>query len=156
MSDELVFLPEELAFKFGEKLFPLIKRGRAQAEQIHQLGKWLYEHGGGLIDAISTRGLEDNDLSGGLRIVSSALSKVTPDAMLGLYMILLGCELEFAEENFDLADLIDAVLTTYKEHPTIKKIVDRFFSGNSSDAGETDDSTISSTPTDGANETSSS
>lgn len=144
---------KDIQIEIEGQLWNLVRRGRAQAEQIHALGKWLYEHGGALIEAISTRGIDEDDLSTGLRMVSTALSKVTADAMLDLYVVLLGCPLEFAEENFDIADLIDVIMQVYKEHPTIKKIVDRFFSDNSSDVGEAENSTTSNAPTDGESET---
>lgn len=128
--------------------FELIKRGRAQAVQVYSLGQWLSRYGGILV-SIFTEKPEELDISEGLAFFGNILGSIEPDALLDLYEIAFGCTEEFCEENFDIADLVDAVMMIYNEHPTIRRLVDRFFSTNNSSEEQDEDSTPSEQLTDG-------
>jgi hypothetical protein len=132
------------------EVFELLKRGRAQAIQIQEIGRWLSKYGSDLMGIIGSmpENMEDN-LSQNLVYLGELLSSLSADAMVDLFRVAIGCTSEFAEEKFDVAILIDAVITIYNEHPTIKRLVDRFFSGNSSTSTGEDSSMISDVPTDG-------
>jgi hypothetical protein len=133
-----------IKFVVGEDVFELLKKGRAQAEQIHDLSKWLAQYGGALVDVFAARD-EDDEMSSfeGLAFLGQIGDVITPDAMLELYRIVIGCTPEYAEENFDVVVLIDAVKAVYDGHPAIRQLVERFFSENSSAEVPEESSTIS-------------
>lgn len=141
---------KSLQIEVSEEVFELLKRGRAQAIQIQEIGKWLAKYGSDLMSIIGSMPEDmEGNLAQNLVYLGELLSSLSADAMIDLFRVALGCTPEFAEENFDVVVLIEAVISIYNEHPTIKRLVDRFFSGTSSTSTGEDSSTISDAPTDG-------
>jgi hypothetical protein len=130
------------------KKFELIKRGRAQAVQVYGLGQWLNHYGNFLV-AIFAEKPEELGMADGISFLGNIIGSIEPDAMLDLYEIVLGCTSEFSEKNFDIADLVEAVVTVYNEHPTIRRLVDRFFSTDNLSEEQAEDSTPSDPLMDG-------
>jgi hypothetical protein len=130
------------------KEFELIKRGRAQAVQVYGLGQWLNRYGSVLVTVFTDKP-EDLGITEGIAFFGNILGSIEPDALLGLYEIILGCSANFSEKNFDIADLVDAIVMVYNEHPTIRRLIDRFFSTDSLSEEQVEDSTPSEPPMDG-------
>lgn len=135
-------------FLAGDTEFELIKRGRAQAVQIYSLGQWLNHYGKALVDIMTDRP-EELGIVEGITFFGQILGSIEPDAMLSLYEIILGCSSGFSEANFDIGELIDAAVLVYNEHPTIRRLVDRFFSTDNLSEEQVEDSTPSEPLTDG-------
>ncbi len=140
-----------IEFVIADEVFNLVKKGRAQAEQVHAIGRWLASYGGELAEIIFNRkdDLDEADMLGGLSMLGEIASVLTADALIDLYIIVIGCSEEFAEENFDVVDLIEAVQTIYQEHETVRMVIDRFFSESSSVEEQDDSSTTSEEVMDG-------
>lgn len=131
------------------KKFELIKKGYAQALQLHQMGVWLSRYGNELLDVFSERPAEEMNSIQGLSFIGRLIGGISPEAMVELFAILLGCSKEFAEEEFDILVLVEAAITVYKEHPTFRRLIDRFFFTTALAGGLEDSSTKSEEPTDG-------
>ena len=127
----------------GEREFELIKTGRAQAVQVYRLGVWLKNYGSSVVAVFDRRGEEVQGTAQGLAFIGEILSTLTPDAMLDLFEVILGCDKDFSEENFDIAVLIDSGITIYNEDTSIRRLIDRFFFPASSISEPEDGSTTS-------------
>ncbi len=134
--------------------FELIKKGRAQAEQLHRLGSWLAVYGADALTILDNKPDENAGASGALRFMGNLLGNIPVDAMLDLYELVIGCSREFAEENFDVCDLIDAGVAVYQEQSAIRRLVDRFFSTVNLPTEPEESSTTSELPMDGETTTS--
>ena len=116
----------------GESEYPLVKKGRAQAKQVEDLLKWLGNYGGQLFDEMTN---EEGEVELGTTIPELIvdLSKiVSAEALIELYIVVTGCTEEEADENFDIAQLIDVVVEIFEKQESFKKVVNRFFSKNAS------------------------
>lgn len=136
----------------GEKEYQIVKTGRAQAEQVLGITRWIAQHGVPVINGL--RNEQDEivvDESSWLNIFIQILEKLTPDALLDLFQVLVGCSKEDTELYFDVATLIEVALTVYNEQPSVRRLVERFFSESSSPVlpGSAEFSMISEQPTDG-------
>lgn len=130
------------------KEFELVKTGREQAEQVIQLGKWINEHG---VPALQSMMNEDGEITfeNGFVLLSDVLDKVTVDALIDLFSLALGCSKGFANKNFDVAILIDAIQQIYDSQPSIGKVISRFFSQDISEDITEEPSMTSEEPMDG-------
>lgn len=113
----------------GEE-FDVVKRGYDQAEQVISLMRWLSKYGTPALEG--ARGedgeLEAENAEDVLGILGKVFEVLDPGALIDLYVLILGCSRDFAMEYFDIAVLIDAVITVYEEQPSFRKVFDRFFS----------------------------
>jgi hypothetical protein len=125
--------------------FQLIKKGRAQVRQVKDIGRWLAIHGPVIFDALRSveGGEEEAGPGAGLGQIGKVVEALSEDSLLDLYQVVLGCEKQFAEEYFDIMVMIDAATLVYKEHPTVARLVDRFFSTKDSDEEQEDNSMTS-------------
>lgn len=122
MSDETSTLME-----VGGKQYELVKTGRAQADQVIQLTRWITKHGSKAVAAFSG---EQINSSSGLSFLGNLVASLDGDALIDLFVTVVGCEKEDAEIYFDVAILIESVMIVYEKQPTIKRLVDRFFSNS--------------------------
>ncbi len=130
------------------RTFELVKTGRGQAEQVVALGKWVNQYG---LPALEGMMNEEGEVTfeGGLDLLQGIIGSLTADALLDLFVVILGCSKKFANENFDIAILIDAVFEVYDAQPSLGKVLSRFFSQTTSTENSEEPSTISEEPTDG-------
>ena len=130
------------------RTFELVKTGRGQAEQVVALGKWVNQYG---LPALEGMMNEEGEVTfeGGLDLLQGIIGSLTADALLDLFVVILGCSKKFANENFDIALLIDSVFEVYDAQPSLGKVLSRFFSQTTSTENSEETSTISEEPTDG-------
>lgn len=124
--------------------FNVVKRGRAQAEQVAMLGLWLSKHGKSIFDVVNASGSDS-----GIAIFMGVIEALTPDALIDLFVVEFGCSEEFADEYFDIALLIDGAVALYDNSDTVRNLVSRFFSGSTSPKTTKNPPTPSDVPTDG-------
>ena len=130
------------------RTFELVKTGRGQAEQVVALGKWVNQYG---LPALEGMMNEEGEVTfeGGLDLLQGIIGSLTADALIDLFVVILGCSKKFANENFDIAILIDAVFEVYDAQPSLGKVLSRFFSQTTSTENLEEPSTTSEEPTDG-------
>jgi len=138
----------ETSIEVAGKSFELVKQGREQAEQVVALGKWMNQYG---LPALEGMMNEEGEVtfSSGLALLQDLIGSLTPDALIDLYIVILGCSKDFAEKHFDIAVLVDSVMMVYEAQPSIGKVLSRFFSQTSSIESSEEPSTTSEQPTDG-------
>lgn len=136
-------------FPVGDSVLNLITVGRAQARQIAHLGRWLSQHGQRVMAVVGSRQDEEPGLLNGITFLAELLNSLDEDALLEIFQIILGVDEKFAEKYFDVAVLLDAAILVYQEHPSVRKLLDRFFFMPNSAPIEKDSSTISDAPMDG-------
>ena len=147
MDTPLVYTQDTSVFIDGTE-YPLVTYGRQQAHQAQGLTRWASKYGQQVYDALQTQGNSGNE--GGLEFLLKILDLLTEDAMIDLFSALLGCSKETSELYFDTATLIDAGIVVYEKHPTVRKLLDRFFSTSDSESdGQPASSMTSDQPTDG-------
>lgn len=124
----------------GGKEFELVKTGREQAEQVIQLGKWINTYG---LPAISQLTNEEGEItfSGGFELLGDIIDVLTADALIDLFVVVIGCPKNFANKHFDVSVLIDAIAMVYEKQPSIGRVLSRFFSPVSSEESTTEPST---------------
>ena len=99
----------------GESEYPLVKKGRAQAKQVEDLLQWLGRYGGKLFDEMTNEEGEV-ELSATIPELIVDLSKiVSADALIELYIVVTGCTEEEADDNFDIAQLIDIAVEIFEK-----------------------------------------
>lgn len=121
--------PEDLTteIEVGEKTYDLNKKGRSQAEQISNLIRWLSKYGTDIAEEITN---EDGDVSvpGNTQEIFSVLNGVvSADALIDLFVVVVGCSEKEADEHFDIIYLIDGVQALLMQERYIK-VINRFFS----------------------------
>lgn len=144
MSDTIensVFIEGKSAFISGKE-YPLINTGRRQASQVARITKWAGKYGQGIYEALQSQN-GAGDREAGLGVLLNILSILDTDAMLDLFTALIGCSEEETELFFDAAALVEAGIVVY-EHPTIKRLLDRFFSTSASAQEEQQESSMMS------------
>jgi len=121
MSDEKV-----TTVKVGGKEYELIKTGFAQAQQVSALAGWFGQHGQPLFAGLGKAQEKD---AGTAETLLAALGSVSPEALVGLFDVVVGCGPKDAREHFDLEILIDGIMGFF-ENPAIRRVIERFFSSN--------------------------
>jgi hypothetical protein len=139
---------ESSVVEIAGKQFELVKKGREQAEQVIQLGKWVNEYG---VPALASMMNEEGEISfvSGFDLLGDILQNISVDALIDLYVVVIGCTKGFANKNFDIAVLIDTLAQVYDAQPSLGKVLSRFFSQGTSDEITEEPSTTSEQPTDG-------
>ena len=110
------------------------------------MGMWLGRHGEGVMGAFNKRPEDVQDTASGLVFIGEIIGGLSPDALIDLYGLIIGCDPAFAEENFDIVDLIDAATAVYKGNSSIRKLIDRFFFPVSSIVDSVEESMTSESP----------
>lgn len=111
----------------GDKEYDLDKTGRSQAEQISNIIGWLSQYGNNISEEITDE--EGNiSLSRNPFEVLAMMNKIlSTDAMIELFVVVIGCTEEEAEEHFDIITLIDGVQAVLQQE-RYRKVITRFFS----------------------------
>jgi hypothetical protein len=122
--------------------YQLVTRGRQQARQVAGLTKWASRYGAGVYDELQSQGTSGEE--GGIQFLLNIIGMLNDDALIDLFQALSGCTTEEAELYFDAATLIEAGIVVYEKHPTVRKLLDRFFSTSDSEQGEPDESSTTS------------
>lgn len=133
----------------AEKDYVVVKKGREQAEQVIQLGRWISMYG---IPAASKLVNDKGEIafSDGLDLVNKIIDVLTPDALIALFSVIIGCNKKVAEAEFDVGVLLDSLIYVYENQPSFKRVISRFFSEGSSEPTTGNDSSTTSEPiTDG-------
>ncbi len=132
----------------ADRIFELVKSGREQAEQVVSLGKWMNQYG---LPALEGMMNEEGEIifEGGLDLLQEIIGGLTADALIDLYIVVLGCSKKFADEHFDIATLIDAIVEVYEAQPSLGRVLSRFFSQTTSIEDSDESSTTSEDTTDG-------
>jgi hypothetical protein len=122
--------------------YPLITSGRKQAIQVQGITRWASVYGASILSDLQAQGEEDAEQ--GLDFLVKLLGHLSADAMIDLFQAISGCTQEEAELYFDAAVLIDAGIVVYENHPTVRRLLDRFFSTSDSEQeGQPESSTTS-------------
>lgn len=131
----------------GEE-FNVIKTGRDQASQVLAIAKWIKDHGA---DSLGSMANEEGEIKteGGASFISNLVEGLTVDALIELYVIVLGCSKKFANEHFDIAVLIESLVLIYEEQPSFRRLFERFFSTSTLESDTEESSTKSEENTDG-------
>lgn len=112
--------------------YPLIKSGRAQAKQVVYFTKWISKYGIPALEAVRSEGGEVSKDSG-LEFLSRLVEYLNDDALIDLFVAVVGCTPEVAEVHFSIDVLIDSLMAVYDGQPALRRIIDRFFSQPSSE-----------------------
>lgn len=125
----------------GER-YGLITSGRQQAIQMQGLTKWAAKYGAGILEDLQEQGSDDDEA--GLEFLVKLLGHLSADALIDLFQAISGCTTEEAELYFDAAVLIDAGIVVYENHPTVRRLLDRFFSTSDTEPEEQGESSTTS------------
>lgn len=119
----------------GTKSYYLIKSGMDQASQMSELAKWLAKHGMPIFEALTARSEKAaQESEKGEKKTSTTdlfmiiLDHVTPDALIDLFSVIVGCPRKMSEKYFDIGILMDAAMVVWDNQPGIRRLVGRFFS----------------------------
>lgn len=121
---------KENMIEIGGETFNLYKTGVEQARQVTRLLKWLGKYATPLINEFS-------DDAGNIKFdsVFEVLIKIADvvddETLISAYEIVIGCNREFANENFDINVLADSIEVLMKNE-TYRKVIERFFGTQSS------------------------
>lgn len=124
----------------GGKEYRIIKTGRAQAEQVIQLTRWISKYGIPALNSMNTDGI---DAENGLAFITTVVEQLDADALIDLFIVLVGCSEEDAEVYFDVAILIEVAIEVYNRQPALRRIIERFFSAQDSEETSEESSTTS-------------
>jgi hypothetical protein len=140
----------------GGKEYRVVKTGRAQAQQVVRMTKWISKHGMRAIKEmrrdIPSSSMEDMS---GVEFLGAFVEALDEDALIDLFMALIGCDKEDAEVYFDISILIDVAILVYNHQPALQKLIDRFLSTSNSEPSSPATFTISEPLTDTPTEESS-
>lgn len=136
MSDAIEFV------EVGGKQYRVIKAGRAQAEQVLGLTRWISKHGSKAMKSVNS-GDKEKTASGGIEFLTRFIDALDADALIDLFTVLVGCPPEDSEVYFDVAILVDVVIEVYNRNTSLRRLVDRFFSSGNSEEPTEDLSTPS-------------
>jgi hypothetical protein len=111
----------------GGKKYVVIKMGRAQAEQVLAISRWISAHGFKVMSVAGAQG-QSIQADNAFEFLSKIIDLLTADALIDLFVALVGCPKEDAEIYFDIGILVDVILMVYEEQPAVRRLIDRFFS----------------------------
>lgn len=143
MIDEVIYLDENHNMVINGKPYALITTGRQQAIQVQGLTKWIARHGSSILTDLQNQeelGESDN----GIQFILDLVGQLDADALIDFFQALSGCTTEEAELYFDAAVLIEAVIVVYENHPTVRRLFERFFSTQDSEEEKQPESSTTS------------
>lgn len=118
----------KVIFETGSE-YELITRGKKQAIQIVSLSRWLSKYGGKFLAELQNINEENEgksvNLMGNLSVIFDIVSV---DALMEAFVLVTNCTADEAEEEFDIAVLIDAGMEIINGNPSFRNVVERFFS----------------------------
>lgn len=110
----------------GNKDYQLIKRGKEQADQVILFTQWLTQYALPIFEKFSNPE-GSTDLSY-IDLLSLLLDKLSSEALVSLFSVLVGCSYKVAEKEFDIGILIEAATVVWDNQPGLQRVVKRFFS----------------------------
>lgn len=147
-------MSSETVFKICDNEYDVIKKGRAQAEQVVQFTKWIAKHAMPIVDKISSNQSEEDTLEGlggttWRGLFDGILTELNTDALLSLFVLVFGCSQKIADQCFDVGTLVAGITALWDNQPGIRNVVQRFFSTEQSSDNTVSLSIESEQPTDG-------
>ena len=127
----------------GKKRYELVTHGRQQAIQMAGITRWASRYGADIYTSLQNQGSKQQ-AEGGIQFLLDILGMLDADAMIGLFQAFTGCSVEEAELYFDAAVLIEAGIVVYEKHPTVRNLLNRFFSTSDSEAEDQPESSTTS------------
>jgi hypothetical protein len=127
-------------FTVGEKEYDVVKTGIGQAQQVANLSNWLSKHGSSVAKTLSLEG-DSFSAENVLEIATALLGSLDTESMLSLFIIVFGCSRKEAEAHFDISLLLEGAVALFENQPSFKRIIDRFFSGHTSQPAMEESST---------------
>lgn len=115
----------------GGKEYELIKTGYDQAVQISALGNWLGNYGLPVLDKLGKDGGEFGADSNS-QLFSAILVSLTPEALVTLFDVIIGCGLKDSKQYFDITVLIESIEVVWDRQVALRNLVNRFFSSTDS------------------------
>jgi len=115
------------SIQLGDETFCLVRRGRAQLDQINRLREWLRVYAKPAIEKAYPQGNEDVKNAGIAEGIELVIGLLDADALVELGCILLLKDKEFVEEHFDISWIIDAIGRVVKFQPAFNKLIQGFF-----------------------------
>lgn len=106
--------------------YKVIKTGRAQAQQVVVITKWLSRYGLPAFEKMAGDG--NSKFDNAFDLLNLLVDSLSEDALIDLFTAAVGCPPEVSEEHFDVATLLDVVIEIYNEQPAVRRLLDRFFS----------------------------
>ena len=141
MSAQVTYV-DGFSIVINDKEYALITTGRQQAIQMQGLTRWASRYGAEILADLQQEGNSEEEV--GLEFLMKMLGHLSADALIDLFQAVSGCTAEEAELYFDAAVLIDAGIVVYENHPTVRRLLDRFFSTSSSEPDEQQESSTTS------------
>lgn len=128
-NEDLYWVVEDnpQSIRLGDETFHLVRRGRAQLDQINRLREWLRVYAKPAIEAAYPSGDKDVAQGGVAEGIELVVGLLDADALVELGCILLLKDKEFVEEHFDIAWIIDAISKIVKYQPAFNRLVQGFF-----------------------------
>lgn len=126
----------------NEKEYALVTQGRQQAIQVQGITRWASAYGSEVYEELQKQGGSEDEA--GIDFLLNIIGLLTADALVDLFQAVSGCSKEEAELYFDAATLIEAGIVVYEKHPTVRSLLDRFFSTSDSEPVEPEDSSTTS------------
>lgn len=122
-EEEVESLPKTV--EVGGKEYILFKEGIEQAQQVSDLLNWLGKYGDKLADAFVVKEGEvgADNLWGMLSAIGKAAST---EALLDLFVVVIGCTRKDAEKYFSITSLIDGIEVLFSQEE-YNKVLNRFF-----------------------------
>ncbi len=109
------------------KEYPLIKKGKAQADQVIKFTRWLSEYALPIFQGFATPDGSVPDM-GYAELIAIILEKLSTEALVELFAVVVGCSSKTANQEFDIGVLIDSATVVWEHQPGLQRIVNRFFS----------------------------
>lgn len=141
MTEQTTYV-EDFKIVINGEAYPLITTGRKQAIQMQGITKWASKYGADILSDLQSQG--EANVEVGLDFLLKMLGHLSADALIDLFQAISGCSKEEAELYFDAAVLIDAGIVVYENHPTVRRLLDRFFSTSDTEQAEQDESSTTS------------
>jgi len=111
----------------GEKEYELIKTGRDQAEQLVSFGRWLGKHVFPMFSSISNPDgtVPEMNYQDIFKLIFEGLDV---DAVMELFILLVGCTRKEADKHFEIGVLFDSLTVVWENQPGLRRTLERFFS----------------------------
>lgn len=120
-STERLVMEGDVVSGFGHD-FSVIKTGRDQASQALGMTRWLAKYGLKALQEDDKLNFED-----GMIVLEVLTERLTVDAVIELFAVMLGCTKGFANKHFDISILLSTLVKVYESQPAFREIIARFF-----------------------------
>lgn len=125
MTEEIEKTIEVQTVELNGINYLVVKKGIEQANQIAAFSNWLGKYA---LPSLNPEA-EQTGVTG--NYILNLLSGLSGQALVDLFVIVVGCSKKVADEQFDFGVLVEAVMIFWDNQPGIQRIVNRFFSTTS-------------------------